>query len=231
MTQPQLILDTAPVQRDFILLDRSGSMGDQRQGRSIWAEALSSINAYVEKLAADKVLTLVTLATFDKEGGVFQFDMIRQDEAPPKWNPVTDADAKPRGMTPLSDATARIVELAKAANADRTAVIIMTDGGENSSDKYPGPSGANQVKAMLDELRKKDWQIIFLGANFDNAAQAMSYGNAMGQTVVASAVNLGSTMRATAQARGLYGMTGQNMNYTAEQKRKFADDKPVDPKQ
>lgn len=39
------------MQHDFILLDRSGSM------ESLWVEALGSVNAYVTKLAEDKVDT------------------------------------------------------------------------------------------------------------------------------------------------------------------------------
>ena len=55
----------------YMLLDRTGSMS------SIWAETLSSINAYVEKLANDKVDAKITLAMFDSNDGT-QFDVIRK---------------------------------------------------------------------------------------------------------------------------------------------------------
>lgn len=59
------------MQHDFILLDRSGSMSDPAGN---WAEALSAVNAYVKKLADDKVDTGVTLATFDTDAaGKFDF--------------------------------------------------------------------------------------------------------------------------------------------------------------
>jgi uncharacterized protein with von Willebrand factor type A (vWA) domain len=199
------------MQHDFILLDRSGSM------QSLWAEALSSINAYVKKLADDNIDTGVTLATFDTDQGTFQFNVIRDRIVPRTWSPVSTADAVPRGMTPLNDATGRIVSLARSGNYDKVAIIIMTDGQENNSKELT----VAQAKALLDECRAKNWQVIFLGANFDNASQAAAYGNAANQTVQSSAKNLAATMGATAQLRSAYAATGATMAYTDEQKRQM----------
>ena len=126
-------------QHDFILLDRSGSM------QALWTEALGAINGYVKKLADDKVDTGVTLAVFDSDDGL-RFDVIRDAVAPSAWHPVTDADAVPRGMTPLNDATAKIVALANAGGYDKVAIIIMTDGMENASRELTVP----QAKKLLD---------------------------------------------------------------------------------
>lgn len=199
------------MQHDFILLDRSGSMS------SLWTEALSSINAYVKKLADDKIDTGVTLATFDGQGDVCTFDVIRDRIIPSTWHPVTDADASPRGMTPLNDATGKIVNFARAGNYDKVAIIIMTDGHENASRELT----LAQAKALLDECRAKNWQVIFLGANFDNAMQAASYGAPAHQTVQSSVKNLNATMQATASARADYAATGAAMGFTDEQKRRF----------
>ncbi len=200
------------MQHDFVLLDRSGSM------QSLWSEALSSVNAYVKKLAEDKVDTGVTMATFDDYGGL-KFDVIRDRITPPTWKPVSNADAEPRGSTPLNDATGKIVALAKAGNYDKVAIIIMTDGYENASKELT----VSQVKALLEDCRAKGWQVIFLGANFDNAQQATSYGNAAGQTISASGANLASTMRSTASKRAAYGATGQSVSFSDEEKKKAAE--------
>lgn len=200
------------MQQDFILLDRSGSMADR------WVEAVNSVNEYVKKLAEDKVDTGVTLAAFDGDSGKLDFRVLRDRIIPAAWKPVGPHEVDPRGMTPLNDATGKIVALAKAGNYDKVAIIIMTDGAENASKELSVP----QAKKLLDECRAKNWQVIFLGADFDNAAQSMSYGNLAQATVSASAVNLRATMTATASKRASYGLTGQAMAYTDAEKNKFA---------
>jgi hypothetical protein len=201
------------MQHDFILLDRSGSMQDK------WDESLSSINAYVKKLADDNVDTGVTLATFDYHDG-FKFDVIRDRIIPKTWHTVTDKDATPRGMTPLNDATGRIVSLAEAGNYDKVAIIIMTDGLENHSREMT----VDQAKAALDRCRAKNWQVIFLGANFDNAQQAASYGNAAHATVQVAKANLAGTMHQAANMRAAYASVGAPMAFTDEEKKKAAAD-------
>jgi Mg-chelatase subunit ChlD len=200
------------MQHDFILLDRSGSM------QVLWSEALNSVNAYVKKLADDKVDTGVTLATFDKDGEQFKFEVIRDRIIPSTWKPVSAEDATPRGMTPLNDAIGRIVALANAgingAQYDKLALIIMTDGLENASHEYTHAA----AKALLDNCRAKNWQVIFLGADFDNAAQAASYGNAASATIAASAANLPEAMTEAARMRVSYADIGAPMHYTDEQK-------------
>jgi hypothetical protein len=199
------------MQHDFILLDRSGSM------QSMWGEALSAVNSYVAKLAKDGVDTGVTLATFDTDQGKLCFDTIRDRILPNTWKPVDDTDAQPRGMTPLNDAVGKIVALAKAGNYDRLAIIIMTDGHENASKELT----VSAAKALLDECRAKNWQVIFLGADFDNAAQSMAYGNAKNATVRSSAKNLNATMGVVAESRRRYAASGAAMQFTDEEKRRL----------
>ena len=116
----------------YILLDRTGSMS------SIWAEAIGSLNAYVEALTrpADGALPSgndkVTLAAFDHHDGL-KFDLLRRGVTAAAWNKVTDDEASPRGMTPLFDSIARIVALAEGDAPQRAVIVIMTDGEENAS--------------------------------------------------------------------------------------------------
>lgn len=199
------------MQHDFILLDRSGSMSSQ------WVEALNAVNAYVKKLADEKVDTGVTLAVFDGHNGL-DFKVIRDRIIPSTWGAVSSEDAEPRGMTPLNDATGKIVALAKDSNYDKVAIIIMTDGLENASRELT----VAQAKKLLDDCRAKNWQVIFLGANFDNASQAMSYGNAMASTIRSSTANLNATMQNMGSLRASYGATGQAMTFTDKEKAKAA---------
>ena len=147
------------MQHDFILLDRSGSMEDK------WPRALASVNAYVHGIAKEKVDTGVTLAVFDSNpGGKLEFDIIRDKIIPTTWLDVTDREVAPRGGTPLSDATGRLVAMAETGSYDKVAIIIMTDGMENASREYT----VDAARAALDRCRKRGWQVVFLGANFDN---------------------------------------------------------------
>lgn len=203
------------MQHDFILLDRSGSMAEN----NLWTEALAGVNGYVQKLAQDKVDTGVTLAVFDDNMGALSFEIIRDRIIPSTWHSVTNADAVPRGMTPLADAVGRLVARANTGNYDKVAIIIMTDGYENASKEIT----VGRAKVLLDECRAKGWQVIFLGANFDNAQQARSFGAQGAQTISASGFNLASTMRNTAKMRSSYASgASATMSYTDEEKAEAA---------
>lgn len=202
------------MQHDFILLDRSQSMS--LKGR--WEEALNSINEYVKKLADDNIDTGVTLAVFDKNNANFCFEVVRDRITPKTWKPVGNEDAKPRGWTPLRDAIGRLVTRARAGfngtQYDKVAIIIVTDGEENSSKEV----SHEQARALLNECRARGWQVIFMGADFDNMAQAGSFDNNVNATVSASVGNLGATMRMTAEKRRAYGATGQSISYSDDEK-------------
>lgn len=205
------------MQGDFILLDRSGSMD------KLWDEAIGSINGYVKKLADDSVDTEVTLAVFDQGNeGWLDFTVLREKIVPKDWKDVAVDEAPPRGMTPLYDAVGRIVSIAEAVNPDKCAIIIMTDGENNASREL----GSDQAKKLLDGCRDRGWQVIFLGANFDNAVQAAKLGNHSSNTIMASAGNIGATMRHTATARGMYGVSGQSIDYDEAFKKAMAGNDP-----
>lgn len=201
------------LQHDFVLLDRSGSMSDK------WQETLSSINAYVKKLAEENVDTGVTLAVFDLHDG-FDYHVIRDRITPKTWQPVTETDAAPRGYTPLNDAIGKLVAQAKAGfngvQYDKVAIIIMTDGMENASTEL----SVAQAKALLDECRTKGWQVIFLGANYDNVAQAKSYGAQKAATLDSMPIAaMAGTMRSMGETRAAYSSgAAATMEFTEEQK-------------
>lgn len=186
------------MQHDFILLDRSGSMG------SLWAEAIGSVNSYVQGLADKRVDTGVTLAAFDGQGGL-DFTIVRDRIVPSTWHAVSQTEIEPRGMTPLNDAIGRIVALARAGNYDRVAIIIMTDGHENASRELT----VAQAKVLLEDCQKRGWAVTWLGANFDNVQQAAFYGSGRGQTVNSTTRNLMATASAMSAKRATYGVTGQ----------------------
>jgi uncharacterized protein YegL len=205
------------MQHDFLLLDRSGSMEGP-----MWTEALGSINAYVKKLADNNVDTGVTVAAFDS---MYPFQIVRDRITPKTWKDITNSDVTPRGGTPLNDATGKLLDLAEKGTPwggqyEKVAIIIMTDGYENSSQEYSvATGGTTKIKARLDAARAKNWQVIFLGANFDNAQQATSYG-AAAASVQSSTASMRGTMSSLAEKRTSYGVTGQSIGFSDEEKAK-----------
>lgn len=158
----------------YILLDRSGSMSTR------WDEALSSINAYVAGLA--KGSAVVTLATFDSHDGM-KFDVVRDSVPAGEWKSVTDADATPRGMTPLFDAIGRVASLAETASTSKTVVVVMTDGVENASREHTKVT----AKAAVDRCKAKGWEVVFLGADFDAFGEGAKVGVDSGKVLNMSA--------------------------------------------
>jgi hypothetical protein len=183
----------------FILLDRTGSMG------SIWAEALTSVNAYAEALgkpeggAKPGGNEKVTLAVFDHHDGL-KFDILRRGVTAATWNKVTDAEASPRGMTPLFDSIARIVALAESDAPERAVIVIMTDGAENASSEVT----KDGAKAALDRARAKGWEVVFLGAEFAKFADADSVGVIRSKAMAMSAGSMELSMRKLASKSRRY---------------------------
>lgn len=197
----------------YILLDRSGSMSDK------WSEALSSINVYVRGLAKEKATksAKVTLATFDEQGGI-KFDVIRQAVAASKWEDVTNKDAEPRGMTPLYDAIGRLIGLADKETPEKAVIVVMTDGLENASREMT----KDAARAALDRARGKNWQVMFLGAEFDAMAQAASVGTAQAQTINSTTKGLAATLATASTYSANYAATGRAMAWSDEDRKRAA---------
>lgn len=174
----------------YILLDRSGSMSSR------WTEALVSINAYVKELA--KGSATATLATFDSHG-TMQYDVLRDSVPATEWKDVTDAEAQPRGGTPLLDAIGRAVSAIESRPGKKKILIVMTDGEENQSSEMTKDS----AKAAIDRFEKNGWQVVFLGADFNAFGEASKVGVGVGKVMrmnsgfyAAAMTDLGAKSRA-----------------------------------
>jgi hypothetical protein len=199
-------------QHDFILLDRSGSMA------SMWNDALGSIDSYVRRLARERIETQVTFATFDSLAGGINFDIVRNAVAPKEWERLYSGKTiDPRGNTPLSDAIGRLVALADRADCNKTVLLIITDGEENASCDLD-IAGA---RAMLERCRKRGWQVVFIGCNFDNTLQAKGYGAADQQVAQATAANMETLLYAIAAARVEHARSDKPIALTDQSRKKL----------
>ncbi len=211
--------------QSYILLDRTGSMSD------IWQEALTSVNAYADSFAADApgaeiagadINTAVTLAVFDHQDG-FKFDVLRDKVDPANWSKVTDAEATPRGMTPLYDAIGRIVSRAEADNPEKAVIVIMTDGLENSSSELTRQG----AKAALDRAAAKGWEVVFLGAEFASFSDAEAVGMASSKTMAVGQGRMRESMDNLAQKARAYGKGAESSVEFSAEDRAQADEEGV----
>jgi hypothetical protein len=149
------------------LLDETGSM------ESIKEDTLGGFNAYVDKLR--------------RSGGDIRFSLVSFNSSETRKRYVaepieqvarlTDADYQPSAMTPLIDASVKIIKataeaVAKRADDPAVVVVIQTDGQENVSVEYD----AADLALLVKEKEKAGWQFLFLGAGLDAFAAARHAG-------------------------------------------------------
>ena len=189
----------------YIALDRSGSMAGER-----WIHAIDSINNYIIGLKKEKIEGNVTVVAFDY-GQELRLETIVEDQSIAYYEPINQNVLQPAGMTPLYDASANIMDRAIQNNAKRTVVVIMTDGEENSSKEYTQSSIKSKVKTLTD----RNWEVIFLGANFDVSSYTAASGLASTKFRTVDMHNLNSRVSWTADLTSntiAYTTAGTSMN-------------------
>ena len=172
-----------------VVLDRSGSMA------SCADDAVGGYNSYVAQLPGT---SLVSLTLFDSEG----VDLIRDGVTPAAARLNAD-EYQPRGWTPLYDAIGHtIVEAEKrSAGLDRIALVILTDGEENSSREF----NREDIRKLLTAKQEQDgWLVIYLGANQDAWAVGEKFGSVAINTMSIDPDNIGLALDSAARATGLY---------------------------
>jgi len=174
----------------YFLLDRSGSM------QSIKSDIEGGFAAFVAEQRAAVGDCRATLAQFDDVYELVYADRPLADVPP--------LDLQPRNMTALHDAIGRLVTDAGQSLAalpeDRrpgtVIVAIMTDGLENSSKEWTGPS----VKALVEQqTRQWGWQFLYMGADQDAVEVGQTLGVAAGSSVT---YGRGKSRQAMAAASG-----------------------------
>lgn len=160
----------------FVALDRSGSMSGER-----WTTAIESLNEYVKNLQKEKIEGEVSITAFDTYHGVggatVRLEDIVKNQSIAYFETLHPSVLQPGGGTPLYDAAGIVMDRALERNNDRTVVVILTDGEENQSKEYTQA----KIKDKVKQLQDKNWEVIFLGANFDVAHYTASSGLSAGK--------------------------------------------------
>jgi hypothetical protein len=172
-------------------------------------DAEGAINSFVEDQKKEPGRCTLRLAQFDDSyEDVFKSSDIQT---------VKKYILVPRGMTALTDGIGKVVsdfgaELAALPEDERpgnVVVVIVTDGGENSSREYT----IERVNEIITEQQDKyNWKFLFLAAGQDAIATGAGYGLGAASTItyttdnyagtVSTASSLVTNLRSTGTFRG-----------------------------
>ena len=153
----------------IMIVDRSGSM------RPIRKDSEGGIRAFIDKQleGVDGSKRTVSFYQFDTEHDqLYDFDPLEKAK---------NYELNPRGGTALLDACGfaisqvggKLAAMPEDKRPGYVMVVIVTDGGENSSTEYTRA----QVKDMIEHQQSKyNWKFTYIGANQDAFAEAGSIG-------------------------------------------------------
>jgi hypothetical protein len=215
-----------------IVLDETGSMN------SCWDATISSFNDYVGSQKGQDGVCKVTMSMFSSSGygrqhlqlagGVVAQGGIRTLYTNKDVNEVellSRSNYRPNGGTNLYDAigtTIRNIEsqLYGQSEVPNVLIVIITDGGENSSTEF----SLAAVKALVQAKETEGWTFVYLGANQDAWQVGQSFGLARGQTMTYSTDNMADTTASLASATVAYrGTRSMNLVGSAAVDREFFD--------
>lgn len=161
-----------------LIVDRSGSMAQ------ILDDAQGGIDTFIDeqKKAGEANLTLVE---FDNEHNTV-YERVPLMHAP-------QYKLHPRGSTSLLDAIGKTMNTYRDVNTTgKKIAVIVTDGFENSSIEW----NRDTVMNLVSDLRKEEWEFVFLAANEDAIQDAMSWGMKMDSSIHYNSAKDGSSTAA-----------------------------------
>lgn len=197
-----------------IVLDESSSMG------SVTQQTIDSFNSWLKEQQLETGECFLTLSKFDG----YNVNYVYENKDIKTVEPLSRATYRPSGSTNLLDAigdniTKITTFLASKKKAERPGVIvvILTDGEENTSNRFK----KSDIKGMVEAAEGKNWTFLFMGANIDAFHEGSSMGFNVGNTVQYNTSNMAGSMAslstATARTRTAYakGFTGDALRAQA----------------
>lgn len=175
----------------------------------MWSETISGLQSFVEQQAQAEGNAWISLAAFDSGGTVYPASWTGTSTSvfPRESNKnsqgfvtafeafaAADIDVEkalaskgigPRGGTPLLDSIVQAVREQERILADRpwfdgvVQLAIQTDGYENASQTYTYAD----VKDILTAKQQEGWEVLFMGAGIDAAAEGSRLGISLDSTM------------------------------------------------
>lgn len=194
---------------DYILLDGSGSM------ISKWLDTLAGLDSYFNTLRAANMNSHGILHVFS---GGDELELIQRDSTISDW-PRFDAGTVdlPGGNTYLYDAINIMVRRLAELDPKQCSIVIVTDGEAS----HGQTTTFDQAKALLDWCRAQGWQVIFLGADFNNSGQARQLGATTQTYIGVQKGRIREAGEALGEKRIKYHRTGEDMGFSDDEKKDF----------
>lgn len=147
---------------NLIILDESGSMSSiKRDIISGFNEVVQTIQSVAKEFPDQE--HRISLFTFNSTGTKLLLDNKSVD----LLTKIDDTLYRPDESTPLYDAMGIAINhqrnLIQSVDNSHVLVTLLTDGEENASQEFEGA----QIKAMVEELKEKQWTFTYIGANHD----------------------------------------------------------------
>jgi hypothetical protein len=161
-----------------ILIDRSGSMG------TIKDDVIGGFNQLISDQKKEPGELTVSLVQFDDNVGI-QYETINDFSSLENVQLLNESNYVPRGGTPLNDSLAKLINetgaklasMSEDSKPEKVLVVCITDGHENASKEYVGPSGKKALKEIIERQEKTyNWKFMYIGANQDSFAEGTERG-------------------------------------------------------
>lgn len=157
------------IQEVVAIIDRSGFMCGKEK------DTIGGINATIEELKRNKENDIIkfSLKFFDHEENLklrsIDIDNVRSLKV---------SDLRPRGQTALLDAMGNSIsyfinkKMVDPVSFNSCIIYVATDGFENASRIY----NHNKIKNLINEAKKYNIELLYLGANQDAILEASNFG-------------------------------------------------------
>jgi len=180
---------------------------------------IEAVNGYVANLKADQTTQAdLWLTTFDDQSIELVWDERHAYDVP-----LLSRDTfVPRGGTPLYDAIGGVVGMMRARKRParvKVALVIVTDGEENSSREWTQPA----IKALLEGVQKDHgWAVIYLAANVDAFKTGAAMGLHSGHTMSYDAEHIAYAMSSASRASRAHASGNVQDSYFTDAERESA---------
>jgi Mg-chelatase subunit ChlD len=207
---------------NLIILDESGSMESIKK---TIIEGFNEVVQTVQGVAAQypEQEHRISLVSFNGLG----IKTIHHNELVTELTAIDDAKYQPAASTPLYDAMGEGIATLRreVEKLDRYNVLvtILTDGEENASKEYNGKA----IKALIEELKEKNWTFTYIGANHDVEKFALTLSITNTMTFQANEGSMQDMFAKEKKARNLYSKNIRDNKSTTDNFYKDDDDKLV----